>query len=342
MPAAPRDNQTAPAAASAPSLLDPLETTVEPPSNRSSWGVVRESPDPARAAFHATWEKHRDAIYRTLASDPSTTERAARFAACGSAAWVLRSPDEPGRYRVVANRCHDRFCLRCQQTRARRLAAALLEALPDEQLRFVTLTIRHSEDPLAKQIDHLLRSFRRLRQRRWWKERVPGGVGFLEVKRSRDGNAWHPHLHLIVCGSYLPHAELSAEWRIVTRGSFIVDVRAVDNRDKVRRYVTDYASKPMSYACTRTPEVLSEALAALKNRRLMLRFGSFPAPVLPEPERLIGWQPVGSLNGFVRAAAAGSADALSLLHAVGRSHPWIRPLLPANSPEPPPSRSVPF
>jgi hypothetical protein len=61
---------------------------------------------------------------------------------------------------------------------------------------FVTLTMRNTSDLSSGAVRHLRRSFGKLRHRKFWKQRVVGGVATLEV--TNIGNGWHPHLHAVI------------------------------------------------------------------------------------------------------------------------------------------------
>lgn len=277
---------------------------------------------------HAAWQRHRSAITQAFKDLGVSPARIQRFQACGSAAWIVQDPDDPDHLAVLSSKCHDRFCLPCQTERSRALAVALVSHLDGRTLRFITLTIKHSDQPLANQLDHLGRHFRRLRATPLWRDHVDGGVAFIEVKRSRDRLTWHPHLHVIADGSYLPQSALAEAWHRVTRTSYVVDIRSASNTARVARYVTAYAAKPMSYATTSDPDSLADAITSLRGRHLWFTFGTWRAWKLrPKPEPL-DWKPLKPLADVLAAANAGNPAALYLLTRLRRSIPCQATLNP--------------
>jgi len=171
----------------------------------------------------------------------------------------------------VPARCKNRFCEVCTTTRNARTfyrAKELLEqcqVTKTHRLRFVTLTIPHQPDARL-QFKDLQASFRRLRQRSFWKKLVRGGVAFYEVKKAPTGR-WHVHVHAIVYSKFIPVKLLAREWSQVSKGK-IVDVRLMPVRTAIH-YVTKYTTK--SNLSLADQYVASEAL---KGARLFTPFGS--------------------------------------------------------------------
>ena len=296
-----------------PTSLDAVETAsrlaLKPPPSAEN-----ELPTGAELSFrHSGWSRHRAAVYRAMIAVRVPEPRLERFAFCGHAAWVYRTTGPNPEYRLKASYCHDRYCLPCQVSRAQQLAASLFAQLPAGRLAFITLTIKHSPLSLAEQLDFLLASFRKLRSSKLWRAASDGGVAFLEVKMSKDRTSWHPHLHIIASASWIPQSDLAAEWHRITKTSYMVDIRPVSDRQKVKRYVTAYASKPMSYAPTNNPAKLQESITALRGRRLCFTFGSWRKFKLidrPEPEE---WIPICSLLQLMARAKAGETFACNVL-----------------------------
>lgn len=325
-----------------PTSLDALETSVD---------TATESPvhhyDDDRAAEqsfrHSGWNRHRKGILAAMETAGVSQTRTARMHACGTHAWVMRAADDPGRLKISASYCHDRFCLPCQTARAREIARSLAARIPDQTVRFLTLTLRGDESPLAERLDLLLASFRRLRQRAWWRRLVEGGVAIVEVKRSRDGRRWHPHLHVLVLGRYMPHSELSSEWEAASRGSCIVDIRLVRQRAKTLEYITTYAAKPMSHAASNSREETAEAIVALSGRRLVVPFGCLHGQTtITSPDHAEIWIPVSPLAEVIYLSASGDLAAREILDRLRRGDtcPLSRPPPTIYDSSPPPSAFV--
>lgn len=301
----------------ASTALDPVDLPVTtPPTPSDNAHPPRESADIAYR--HRCWWRERQRVRTALVAADVPDRRLERYDYCGSAAWIVRHPDDPERLRIAASCCHDRYCQPCAGARSHAVACNLADLMQGARHRMVTLTLAHNDEPLAEQLDRLYRHYRRLRQRKLWRSKVTAAAAFLEIKRSKDGQRWHPHLHALTQSQWIPHGELSADWHQVTGDSYIVDVRAVRS-DHAARYVAKYASKALKTEYAHTPELLAEAIAALSGRRLIILSGAWCRARLterPEPE---GWEPVAPLNHILALAAAGNASALSILAKLDRS-----------------------
>ena len=97
----------------------------------------------------------------------------------------------------VKQRCKRKWCPCCQRALAAQRSAELQFIV--ERFRwplFVTLTMKNVDDLSLGGVRHLRRAFGKLRHRKFWKQRVRGGIGNIEV--TNIGNGWHPHLHAVV------------------------------------------------------------------------------------------------------------------------------------------------
>lgn len=238
--------------------------------------------------------------------------RIEQFATCGQQSYVLRSLDDPTRYRIAGSSCHDRFCLPCANERSRTIALNVCDQIAGKQVRFLTLTLKASLMPLSDQLDRLYHAFQTLRRRKFWKQHVDGGVAFLECKWQQTQGHWHPHFHILIQGRYLPFRKLRAIWLEITGDSFIIDIRPVRDARMATNYVTKYASKPFSNTFVNRPERLDEAIVALKDRRLVLTFGSWRGVLLAAHPSDEAWEHVDSLEVIITAAAHGD-DACRLI-----------------------------
>ena len=255
--------------------LDTLEIPVaDSPATASSSHAPDDwtLPQPFK---HRGWKPYRDRIYRTLIALDVSPARRRRFAGCGSSVWLLVNREDPALFKVVYSSCHDRFCLPCSRARATNIRNNLANYTQGLKLRFVTLTLAHTSQPLAVQLDRLVRAFKSLRGTPLWRQRVRGGVAFLEVKLSDRTGCWHPHFHVLIDSNFLPQSVLSALWLDVTGDSKIVDIRLVRGQEEVAQYVTKYVTKPLSGTVLRDAATTVEAVSALHNRRLFIAFGGW-------------------------------------------------------------------
>jgi hypothetical protein len=253
---------------------------------------------------HSAHHRERKAIYVAYRS-MGKFRPLHRFVNCGTCTRVLvrgRIGDE-FEFRLVCERCHNRWCPACAKARSTIYAANIREWCSTQRrsIRFITLTLRHNDTPIKDQVDRINRSFLAIRRRSWWKSHVSGGVSFIEIKLGKD-NRYHVHCHLIVEGNYMPVNELSDEWHAVTGDSPIVDVRAISNIDVVAGYVAKYGSKPIDRSIIFQPSRLIECIRALHGRRLATTFGSWKSLKLnqaPDESEPGTWQDVGSISEFL-------------------------------------------
>lgn len=162
-----------------------------------------------------------------------------------------------------------KLCPLCAARRAgrgvRKYAAKVEHVLTESpQLKpyLVTLTMRNHED-LEHVFEEFMTSKRRLLHRRRDAVRFPprahsvtmhwdGFVGSLEIKRGKNSNAWHPHVHLVVLSredlaTEDRQEQLSAEWHGITGHSFIVDARPFQHPDDPARDLVEVLKYPMKF-----------------------------------------------------------------------------------------------
>ena len=273
-------------------------------------------------------------VYKSLCRTGQTTNRLQCFANCGQACSVDRReiPGKGWEYRIAGGCCGDRLCTICANKRSARLRLALIPRLEQANVAFITLTLAGlPRESLPAKIDRLYKSFRALRLMPLWKKSVKGGVAFLEIKHNAKSNRWHPHLHILADSSFMPHAELSQLWYAITGDTFIVDIRRIDSKDQVAGYVTKYASKPLNMSFANDPDLLDEAVIALKGRRLALAFGSFyGTPLDLEPEEMCNegeeglpdWDHFMPLNTLLEQCNAGDTSSMDILRQCAGESRW--------------------
>lgn len=265
---------------------------------------------------HTGWYRNRLLIYQSLHRTEQSFSRQANFANCGADAYVLQNVENPGVYRIAGSACHDRFCLPCAQERSQAIALNVLELTAGRRIRFLTLTLKTTDQPLAVQLDRLYAAFQALRRRKLWKDKVTGGVAFLEITWSTKLEAWHPHFHILIEGSYLPHQHLKKLWYQITGDSYIIDIRTVRDLDMASRYVTKYASKAFDNTFLNRQDCLDEAVIAFKGRKLLLTFGTWRGIALIEKPSDGAWDHVAPLETILVNAAHGDADATAIVRAL--------------------------
>lgn len=323
------------------SSLDTTETSVKNPIE----AFLSEGPAPkitleigawdstAVRFRHAGWRPIRDRVFASLKRTAQSHSRISAFACCGAGSWIQRRelPNGGWEYRIRSSCCHDRLCTPCAAVRSWRLQLALRHLMHEKRMSFITLTLAGKDEGLGEKVDRLYKHFRALRLHPLWSERVRGGAAFLEVKWSDKAQRWHPHLHVVADAGFIDQGELSTVWRTITRDSFIVDIRRVKEEAQAAAYVTKYASKPLNTSFSNDPDLLDEAVVALKGRRLAFAFGEWYGQALDlETDSLLdegeendeAWENFMPLELCIDNANGGSSEDRNLLVKCGAETQW--------------------
>lgn len=267
---------------------------------------------------HSATQHLRSRIEKALREVESVESRLLRWERCGCYATVMKTVSTPVRYMVRSMRCKNRFCPACAIERSRTIANAIVQKIGGEPHRFLTLTLKHSTKPLAIQIRRLIDSFKKLRKTPLWRHCVTAGITILEIKRTKG---WHPHLHVIITGQYMAHAEIRAEWFKITGDSSIVDIRLVRNARQTGLYVAKYASKPLDRSVTHNHEALKEAILALAGVRMVFTIGKWRGWRITEKNDDEVWITVDKLDNLIRDARRGMREAIEVLNELRKNRP---------------------
>lgn len=301
--------------------LDPQETK-SAPHPMASPGEHPRARESSVAFRHRAYQWHRTKVVRAFEANMAHETRVFAYLGCGTSAWVMRSRTDPEHFALRSECCHDRWCPACSKSRAMVLRCNLEPLLKGRAIRFVTLTLKHDDSPLNVKLDLLHSCFDALRQRSFWTAAVDAGVAFLEVKHNTETSRWHPHLHVLCVGRYLPQATLKSEWLAVTGTSHIVDVRLVKDENKVAQYVTKYITKPCPNDLYRDHAALCEAIRTLKGRRLVTTFGAWRGHALLKNETLDDWEPLMPWPELLTRCREGDPIAIGIYRSVSKSD-WI-------------------
>jgi len=232
-----------------------------------------------------------------------------RFQTCRKTAWFVQNV-KTFQIRVASQQCKLRWCPLCAAARQNYISAVTHDWLKTcRHPKLLTLTLRHTSAPLASQIDFLYASFNKLRKRKLFRTSVTAGVWFFQIKKSKTTGEWHPHIHTLIDGAYIPHGELKAIWAKITRGSDIVDIRSCKNLERTSKHIVRYAARPSDLADKTIDERL-ELFNALENRRLVGSWGSARSlsfkPTAPDDSE--DWQNIGTW-GTVKSMLGFSIEA---------------------------------
>lgn len=315
---------------SAPTRLDPPETYHHLPlPDRSDSDF---SGHPCDTFRHTGWQHHRYRVYQSLLRTDAGIDRIWNFTQCGRHSYVVQNPDDPEDYRITGSTCHDRFCLPCANSRASTIAMNVLDHLAAKECRFVTLSLKADDRPLHVLLKEITRCFCKLRTRRLWKKTQVGGVAFIEVKWIRDTGEWNVHLHVLTQGRYMLKRKLSAQWYAITANTYVVDIKFVNDRKHVSRYVSKYASKPLHASVLRDDDALDAAIVAFKGKRLCTTFGSWRGLLLTDHPTESAWDYVDTLSSLIDRGLRGDPEAIRVLNSLGCPDVIVLP-----EPRPPPT-----
>lgn len=227
--------------------LPPPAAEPEPPSVHSQSTSLQRTPVRGyKAHLLANHEPAYYAAHRLYAALESTQNDGTldRFENCHTFATFAWHRDT-GRIVVLANSCHLRFCPLCNQARSASISQNV-EIWLDNQVhpKLVTLTLRSSDDALSDQLNRLYAAFSRLRRRKLFRDATPGGIWFFQVTYNEQLKQWHPHIHALTAGKFIPQGELSRQWEQITGDSNIVDIRAINRNIDAARHAARYATMP--------------------------------------------------------------------------------------------------
>ena len=176
-----------------------------------------------------------------------------------------------GRPHDIPVYCGNRFCEICARGRRLRTRDRLrwivrqVDPKPPYRLNFLTLTVGNMKSAQA-QCRKLLKSFRRMRQRKEWKSHVKGGAFVLEVKKGTLG--WHVHIHAVIESRYWKWEKILSLWTSCS-GGIGCFIKQIPKRQAVN-YLTKYLSK-----ASVSDGDLMNVLQSLKGLRLFNPFGTW-------------------------------------------------------------------
>lgn len=303
-------------------LLDSLESTVPPQKDSPLPPPTRHYEDAVTPFRHSGWKPTRTRIIAALQRQETARARTAAFIACSSRFFILRNRTEPHLYKLTWNSCHDRLCRPCQAARQTTILRNLTPRLTADKYRLLTLTLKSSAAPLKEQLDRLYRCFRHLRRAPLWKKKVTGGAAFLEITRNTQTGLWHPHLHCILEGTFLPKEPLSTTWLSITGDSYVTDIRLIRSPQAAARYVAKYLTKTFEHQVTHDPAALDELVIAIRGRKLLTTFGQWHKWSLTRSPEEREWEYFCELdpNFAVDAENAAEHDAIRKLFASAGPH----------------------
>lgn len=310
------------------------ELNPQPSPQAPDWGASRQSDEHAVTFRHSGWLRTRRLVRQALVDLDTPLRPLHRFDTCGSDPWVVVDTEDSSRLAIHSNHCHSRWCTPCSRERAARIVGNLKVTLAEGDIRFLTLTVKHSDTPLPAQIDRIYDCFRKLRRAAFWTSAVTGGCAVLELKHSHRTQLWHVHLHCLLDGTWIDGDALKAEWWRITGDSHVLDIRDCRDADHAAHYVVKYITKPVPSSVINKPDQLREMMAALVGRRLVLTWGSWRGVRLTEPLDATTWKSIAPLASLYQRKEAGNLDAYLILSHLEQTLPEA-PILAGRGPPTP-------
>jgi len=246
---------------------------------------------------------------------------AKRLLSC-QASWMVLKHKSTDEISLLPVACNAAPCPHCARQRSAILfnrAASKFEKIAHKvSLRWITLTLKNPPfGSLAIVLSHILKAFALLKKStsNWspWSAHIAGYIWSLEITINHRAQSWHPHIHLIVDGSFLPLEKLQLAWQRAlgpvpgraiigecyiyangrkiplseapqseirrhpdTNDPILHDLRA-ENLLNVIAETTKYILGPFETRLTRVSEI-RELMAALHNKRLKGSGGTLLIP----------------------------------------------------------------
>lgn len=249
-----------------------------------------------RAGFDLqAWRASGEFYYRV--DRQKHTQYLDKWDACRKRAFFARHK-QSGEVKVFSSACRLRWCSICANARRGFITHQVSDWIKKASYpKFLTVTLKHSDAPLAHQITSLYNYYRKFRLSKFFRDSVPGGIWFFQIKRSKNTGQWHPHIHCVIEGKYMRQSKLSKLWEQITYGSKVVDIRPVRNLDKGAAEVARYASTPADLT-TNNPDDYVELFNSLHHRRSCGTWGTAKGVSLRQPKATDAndWENIGSWN----------------------------------------------
>ena len=229
-------------------------------------------------------ETYRRALEIYAAVDGSFMGKfSSRLQACRKYAFFVQNKATK-KLRVQSSRCKLRWCPICRDVSRMIVTSATEGWLKIQKYpKMITLTLKHSDDPLQLQINRIYKAFKKLRTRAYFQRLITGGIWFFQLKFNHTTEQWHPHIHCLVAGSFLPHKRLKQLWYKITGDSDIVDIRKVTDLENCSNEVARYATSPADIAAV-DQERAMDIYNSTKHRRICGSWGSARSVMLkPKP-----------------------------------------------------------
>ena len=227
-------------------------------------------------------------------------------------------------------RCKNKWCPACQRYLATVRAERIRFAVKGMKWPlFLTLTQGNTVTIDEQDVRGIRRAFGKLRNRRFWKEKVRGGVAAFEV--TNIGNGWHLHLHAVIDCQWLSilstppkkwHTAEEKAWKVLVAKSELQEMsrqclgQGTDPIVHVKRVDADIVQEVVKYTIKgdellEMDDEIAPLIDAIDGTRMMTTFGNCYrlAARLEEVEGVSSflcpaghsdWMPEGVVAGVLR------------------------------------------
>ena len=246
-----------------------------------TWPQTLPEQNGLQDAIHAPHLSERDRYILALidSSDQRLQDQARRMASCADSVHLFVDP-EMSEVHEYLHRCKCRLCPLCARARAIHVGEQV-EAVVREMKhpRHLVLTVKSTDGRLEDQLRNLSTWFSKLRRTPFWRHNVMTGVYTIECTMNERTGKWHPHIHCVFDGNYLPYKIVQRLWHEITAGSEIIWLEPVDDVHGMANELCKYIGKPQD-AEHWTDEQLRAYASAIRGRRMVQTFGkSRPKPI---------------------------------------------------------------
>jgi hypothetical protein len=179
------------------------------------------------------------------------------------------------------HRCNVRFCVICANRRSNKYNKKYLPyTLAFVKLSPVKLTpclltltqVKIKGESLKKSRERILKSFRNMIRKPFFKDYFEGGLFTVENTVSDEGN--HTHIHSVVFRKrFIDEKLLKREWANVSEGAKNLNIKLIDDLESGLREVIKYVSKPLDIEKFEKKHLLE--LLEIKGKQMIGTFGKF-------------------------------------------------------------------
>ena len=167
---------------------------------------------------------------------------------------------------------------------------------------------------------------------------MKGGIYVIEVKLNKGSGLWHPHLHIVYDGVFIPQRELAEAWSDVVGYRAIVWINsACRNHGK---YLAKYVGKPDCLHKLSESRIAEYAIA-VDGLRMVQPFGTAHGVKVSDKDKREEAPPIAhsvSLSAVCSWAKDGHIGAVSVLRCIADRWPILRPFVPKGISLPPPDK----